>query len=151
MARWMAVAMVGIDREQFIKWLFGKAMPEPNSGCWLWVKATTGQGYGNINGRSAHLVIYEKLIGPVPEGLQLDHKCRVRCCVNPDHLEPVTCKENLHRGIGSTATKANQTHCIHGHEFTLENTRIRRNGVRQCRACDAGRARQRRRARWLAR
>lgn len=75
---------------------------EPNSGCWLWTGATTSGGYSSIrtNGsaRQGHLVIYEMLRGPLPEPFsELDHLCRTRCCVNPDHMEPVTRGENNRR------------------------------------------------------
>lgn len=78
-------------------------IPEPNSGCWLWFGATTERGYGVVvaNGRSirAHRISYETAKGQIPEGLVLDHLCRVHCCVNPDHLEAVTQLENVRRGL----------------------------------------------------
>lgn len=80
--------------------------PEPNTGCWLWLGASTQNGYGTIRlGRAvhgsdfAHRVAYELFIGPIPKNMQIDHKCRVRCCVNPNHLESVTCRENVTRGL----------------------------------------------------
>lgn len=120
-------------------------VPEPNSGCWLWTSYLNKSGYGQIrHGKTssrAHRVIYEAHRGKIPDGLTLDHKCSVRCCVNPDHLEPVTIAENLRRSprtIGSI-NKA-KTHCDNGHEFTPENTRpcIRHGKVvgRTCRACN---------------
>ena len=121
-------------------------IPEPNSGCWLWIKALDRYGYGQINirGRSlrAHRVVFEEAKGPIPAGLVLDHKCRIRSCVNPDHLEPVTVAENLMRGEGPAAQAARKTHCIHGHAFAPENTRVYKNvkgWVRQCRECDSNR------------
>lgn len=82
-------------------------IPEPNSGCWLWVGSVTGPGYGQISNPDrrgkpllAHRVSYELHVGPIPEGFDLDHLCRVRCCINPRHLDPVTRRENLRRGIG---------------------------------------------------
>lgn len=71
---------------------------EPNSGCWLWAGADNGGGYGKFRGKYAHRVSYEMRNGAIPEGLHLDHLCRVPCCVNPDHLEPVTNQENARRG-----------------------------------------------------
>lgn len=83
--------------------LWEKISPEPNSGCWLWDAGHNDYGYGifYINGklRCAHCVTYELYVGEVPEGLELDHKCRIPCCVNPDHLEPVTHAENVRRGL----------------------------------------------------
>src|SRR5690349_9784178 len=82
-----------------------------------------------------HRVAYERLVGPIPDGLALDHLCRVRHCINPDHLEPVTWRENILRGASEVARLAARTACSKGHEFTPENTRIN-NGARACRRCD---------------
>lgn len=106
--------------------------------CWEWLRGKS-EGYGsfaNTNGSDrAHRISYELLVGPVPEGLELDHLCRNRCCVNPAHLEPVTRRENILRGDGLTANRARKTHCIRGHEFTPENTRWK--GTRRnCRECE---------------
>ncbi len=108
--------------------------------CWLWT-ASTHAGYGCIGDEnnkvvSAHRVAYELLVGSIPEGLHLDHLCRVPLCVNPSHLEPVTPRENLMRGVSFSADNAKKTHCVNGHEFTPENTRPRLQGGRACRACD---------------
>ena len=77
-------------------------VPEPNSGCLIWLGAVSGDGYGSIkidgHARCAHVVNYEREKGPVPEGMELDHLCRVRLCVNPDHLEPVAHQLNVLRG-----------------------------------------------------
>lgn len=117
---------------------------EANSvGCWIWKAAADPSGYGRCrdeNGRSrnAHVVFYESLRGPVPSGLELDHLCRVRACVNPLHLEPVTRRENVLRGEGPCAANARKTHCYVGHKFTAENTRIGRSGrERACRECES--------------
>ena len=79
------------------------SIPEPNSGCFLWLGALTDQGYGRIKFHSrfrrAHIVAWEILNGNVPTNRVLDHKCRVRSCVNPNHLEAVTRIENLRRGV----------------------------------------------------
>lgn len=115
--------------------------PEPNSGCWLWLGSGDGQwGYGRFNvttakTKQAHRVAYEMYVGPIPAGLTLDHKCRVVCCVNPQHLEPVTSLENVRRGTSFAVLNAAKTHCDNGHEFTLENTYTRPDGFRSCRAC----------------
>lgn len=106
--------------------------------CWPWTGATTPKGYGHMGWREdgrrvdeyAHRVAYQLERGAIPEGLEIDHKCGVRSCCNPAHLEAVTHAENVRRG-----SKARQTHCHRGHEFTPENTRVKRNGTRDCRAC----------------
>ena len=109
------------------------------SGCWLWTGRLDPKGYGTVHvfGKSqrAHRVVYELFVGPIPDGLELDHLCRVRHCVNPDHLEPVDHKTNVLRGDGWGAKNARKTHCVNGHEFTDENTRLRIDGSRDCRAC----------------
>lgn len=112
--------------------------------CWEWQRAISGDtGYGSLwhegRVRGAHRVFYEDLVGPIPDGLEIDHLCRNRRCVNPGHLEPVTHAENMRRGAVATAT-----HCKNGHEFTPENTYGRQDdhGDRQCRTC--ARLRQRR-------
>lgn len=117
-----------------------KVIPEPNSGCWLWLGALGWNGYGRFgiegNNRLAHRVAYERLIAVIPVGLEIDHLCRVRCCVNPLHMEAVTRLVNVMRGASFAAANANATHCPHGHKYTGQNLRIRSNdGARVCRAC----------------
>jgi hypothetical protein len=90
--------------------------------------------------RYAHRWSYEHFVGPIPEGLHIDHLCRVRRCVNPDHLEPVTPKENYLRGEGPTARNSTKTHCKYGHKFDKSNTSVY-GGRRHCNEC--GRRRQR--------
>lgn len=111
-------------------------------GCWLWTGHIDRLGYGRVriggkNGvtGTAHRFMYELLVGPVPDGLTLDHLCRNRACCNPSHLDPVTQRENVLRGAGIAARRARQTHCIHGHEFTPENTKVDAKGNRRCREC----------------
>lgn len=98
------------------------------------------KGYGQIwwqgKMRSVHRVAYELLVGPIDDGLHIDHLCRFPACVRPDHLEAVTPRENALRGISTVARQARQTHCHRGHEFTPENTRRwAGNNSRQCIAC----------------
>lgn len=119
-------------------------MPEPNSGCWLWSGAGSNlrNGYGSFwNGKrviSAHRYSYEHFKGPIPEGLTIDHLCRVKFCVNPAHLEAVTNKVNQLRSDSPFAENSRKTHCKHGHELTGENTTVRRGEYgteRQCKIC----------------
>lgn len=119
---------------------------DPATGCWLWHGAIGGTGYAHarIDGRTqpVHRVIYELLVGPIPSGLQIDHLCRVRHCVNPDHLEPVTHAENWRRGEGGAPQQqAAMTHCMYGHPLDEANT-YRYHGHRQCRACKKLRSQQ---------
>lgn len=113
---------------------------DKSDGCWLWTGYTNPKGYGRfmLNGRQVqvHRFAYEAEVGPIPEGLEIDHLCRTRNCVRPDHLEPVPGVVNLARGNGDPARNARKTHCKRGHEFTPENTWISpTNGGRSCRAC----------------
>ena len=113
--------------------------------CWLWPwKLSNGYGYIKIGGKTmnAHRAAYELLVGPVPDDLVVDHLCRVRNCVNPAHLEPVTARENVLRGASFAAKNATKTHCQNGHELTPGNTRIDRHGHRKCRACMLERTRE---------
>ena len=91
----------------------------PESGCWIWRGSLCKYGYGRmeINHKKlmVHRVVYEMSRGPIPDGLQLDHLCRVRCCINPDHLEVVTSQQNTLRGKSPAALNAKKTHCPHGH------------------------------------
>lgn len=117
-------------------------MPVTESGCWLWTGSEDMKGYGQLTFNKKHYrayrFSYEIFKGTIPAGMTLDHLCRVRLCVNPDHMEVVTNKENVLRGHGVTANNAAKTHCKHGHEFTEENTyvfRYRASGGRSCLAC----------------
>ena len=109
-----------------------------DSGCWQWLGATHRHGYGAIRwlGRDtyAHRAAWEAANGPIPHGLVVDHLCRNRGCINPDHLEVVTNRQNVLRGIGPSATAARRNSCINGHEYTPENTYTYR-GARQCQIC----------------
>lgn len=114
-------------------------------GCWIWTGADDGYGYGSLsvgsraNGTKravrAYRYAYERIVGSVPEGLQLDHLCRVRRCVNPAHLEPVTRRVNLLRGMTITRANAEKTHCPRQHPYDSANTYVTKRGTRACRAC----------------
>lgn len=130
-------------------WRF--VFPEPNSGCWLWIGSGT-RGYGmfrlgsTLDGTRrrlyAHRLAYEWLVGPIPDGLEVDHKCRVRACVNPAHLEPVTRHENMRRALPYRTPfprhwQSTKTQCPRGHAYDV----LRRRGpsgalYRMCRSCN---------------
>lgn len=117
-----------------------------SSGCWEWTGVLGGGGYGRIrvNGASApvHRVAYELIVGAIPDGLQLDHLCRNRSCVNPAHLEPVTPRVNTLRGLSRQAINAMKTHCSRNHPLSGDNLLVRGpnrthpNGHRVCRECE---------------
>lgn len=121
-----------------------------SDGCWLWTGAKSAR-YGRFgtSGRvvQAHRHAYELLVGPIPEGYDLDHLCRTTLCVRPDHLEPVTHRENVLRGESLQAQNARKTHCPQGHPYDAENTYIQPStGGRLCLTCNraSGAERQRR-------
>lgn len=130
---------------------FAEKIALTDSGCIEWIGGTNGVGYGSFYaGRAsgdetgrvyAHRWSYEYHVGPIPEGLHLDHLCRNRACVNPDHLEPVTNRENLLRGAGPSAEHARKTHCPQGHPYSGDNLYVHpTKGTRHCRACGRARA-----------
>jgi hypothetical protein len=118
--------------------------PEPNSGCWIWIGNCNKGGYGffryNNKTSYAHRVSYLLFRDIIPKGFQIDHLCRTRCCVNPDHLEVVTPQENIRRGNTGLRNKK-KTHCPLGHEYKEGNIYIvkGKNGNlwRQCKTCKA--------------
>ncbi len=109
------------------------------SGCWEWTGRLNEAGYGIVSTglrkrERAHRIVYESNVGPVPVGLELDHLCRNRSCVNPSHMEPVTHKENCLRGKGPTSDYAKRTHCKNGHLLTVNTTGVLK-GTRVCVLC----------------
>lgn len=134
----------GPPEERF--WRF--VIPEPNSGCWLWGGVVSKKGYPYFRAVSrqntvlAHRFSYEMHKGKVPEGMEVDHVCKLRCCVNPDHLEAVTHLENIRRG---TNQWRGVSHCVNGHEFSVGNTSFYKKDQytgRRCKACARERARE---------
>ena len=130
--------------------IWRRCVIDTTTGCLLWQgRVMPKEGYGVMsclsNGRYApklvHRLSYETFVGPIPAGLHIDHLCRVRNCVNPNHLEPVTSRQNTLRSpIAQAAIHARKTHCINGHEFTDDNTARSKKGDRICRACCRERA-----------
>lgn len=120
--------------------LLSKAVIDFDTGCWRWTAGKTTNGYGKfsigLTSQRAHRVAYELIEGPIPAGLDLDHLCRNRACINPAHLEPVTRRENLRRSpITLPALYVARTHCNAGHAYDAENTLMEQDGSRRCRAC----------------
>jgi hypothetical protein len=135
-----------IEDDNWIKYqaqahISNRVLIDSRSKCFNWTLTTDSSGYpcSHFKGRTigAHRLSYAAFIGPIPEGLTLDHLCRNRRCVNPWHLEPVTMLENNRRGF-----YASKTHCKHGHEYTPENTYRKPNGRRDCRICIRDRQRK---------
>lgn len=122
---------------------------EKTETCWIWMGAKQGRGYGRFKVADKILLVhrwtYEWFVGPIPEGLTIDHLCRNPSCVRPDHLEPVTREENSWRGN----TNKDKTECLNGHELSGANVYVppSRPQVRECRICRVDRARARREAR----
>jgi hypothetical protein len=130
--------VLGTNEERFYAYLHKGAPDE----CWIWGGALNINGYGafrtsgpNPKNVRVHRFAYELLVGPIPEGLELDHLCRMRPCCNPAHLEPVPGRINTLRGENFSAKNAQKTACPQGHEYTDENTYVAPNGWRQCAKC----------------
>lgn len=131
------VAFTSRDQDRFLAKIVAG-----NNGCCVRTSSLDRHGYGRFSisgsaGRSvgSHRISYRMFVGPIPDGLTIDHLCRNRACVRPDHLEPVTNQENLRRGLGFGAINAAKTHCPKGHPYDTENTRWE-SGKRHCRSCN---------------
>lgn len=116
-------------------------------GCWLWTGPRMAKGYGitkvgsRLDGTYAqlvHRIVYERMVGPIPVGLQIDHLCTIKHCVNPEHLDPVTNAENARR------RGERMTHCRRGHPRTPEHSRRVKSGAIQCITCEREQAKARR-------
>lgn len=112
------------------------------SGCWIWTRGRHGFGYGilRMGGKTvlAHRLSYETFVGPIPTDTELDHVCRTPACVNPEHLEAVSHRDNLRRSpVQPSTINAAKTHCKRGHAFTDANTYLQGGRMRVCRTCKA--------------
>lgn len=130
--------------------IVNRVQVDQKSNCWIWQRCVQGNGYGRMwNGKQvtyAHRVSYAVFIGPIPGGMDLDHLCRNRRCVNPSHLEPVSRSENLRRGESGRLIAAAQrikTHCPSGHPYSGDNMYLNKEGKRVCRTCGRERWRKR--------
>lgn len=138
----MVGVFVELDRGAMRSWSKPCGYVLDGNGCWTWVGSRNQYGYGQFAfaGRHGKLVLahrhyFRMAKGPIPDGMNLDHLCRNRDCVNPDHLEVVTVRENLRRGATRMAANLSKTHCPHGHPYSGANLKIDRRGWRKCLTC----------------
>jgi len=140
-----------MDKDMIVKSILDRSIPIPECGCLVFEGADNGDGYGVIgnNGgtRYVHRIIYQEFVGKIPEGMQVDHTCRVRLCVNHNHLEAVTAAENTRRMFAAVGHhNKKKTHCKRGHEYSKENTRVNGEGSRVCIKCNIDACRSHRNA-----
>lgn len=138
-AELMALAEKADIPEIDVQRFYQKFMPEPMSGCWLWLAAQSN-GYGILYRKDkkikAHRFSYRLHKGKIPRGLVVDHKCNNTFCVNPDHLQCLTIRENTLRGTSQTVVNYLKNICNRGHNLTPENTGMSRGTQRRCKQCD---------------
>lgn len=126
-----------------LKFFLSHHRVDPDTGCWIWTGSPNRTGYGQFSimengkrlGTVAHRVVFEHFKHKIPDGLVLDHLCRVRMCVNPDHLEPVTNRENILRGVGESIARHFAVECLAGHPLEGDNLYVKPSGRRSCRKC----------------
>lgn len=143
------------DTTRLLRRLWDNTTIDPVTGCWTWTGSLDRNGYGKIRfrgqTRAVHRIAMLHIGREFDTVLTLDHLCRNRACWNPAHLDAVTNRENILRGVAPTAVNAARTECTNGHPFDEANTRWRhrpgRNAERQCRECDRQHERRRRRTR----
>jgi len=128
-------------RSEILLWDRFWAHVKQEGGCWIWQGKISHRGYALVSAKRqwklAHVLLHTKLYGPLPSGLERDHLCKRTACIHPGHLEAVTRLENIRR-----ASKAQQTHCKHGHPFDEHNTYRTKDGRRLCKQCSRIRQRQ---------
>lgn len=141
-----AVGARGTVLERFnAKWEISQDSSYEGTPCWIWNAYILPGGYGRFSSEGqthyAHRISFTLFVGEIPEGLTIDHLCRMRNCVNPKHLDPVSLRENLMRGQTLMALNASKTHCPQGHPYSGDNLRLYRN-MRVCIECALEHSRQ---------
>lgn len=133
--------MTATIAEPKVERFWAKVDKDGPNGCWVWTGARDKRNYGLVNRREwdtvlAHRISYSLVVGEIPEELTLDHLCRNTSCVNPDHLEPVTQRENVRRGMAPAGINARKTECDYGHPYDDANTWWDKRGNRVCKICN---------------
>ena len=121
-------------RKNIISRFFQYVSIKEDGGCWLWVGSLSSNGYGKFKTR--YRFCYEIFKGEIGPGLQLDHLCRTRSCVNPDHLEPVSSRENIRRGENHVAKIMQSVFCKRGHYLCKDNLIKTMRNYRRCKTCN---------------